>query len=194
MSLASDFFDSSCSYHNGSLEDTINFFIDNYPTVMSRWRMMNKQNDALHQRKLDAKKALDQLLKEKVRIKRNKVNLSDAQKLELAEMENFYKEVLRSTEIAVDRDGEPIEHDYVTYFILKHQRFFNGIDKTDRKAREGIGIAAEKGATGFLWPLKKMLFETMVHTENNDVNELLETGFSMIDSLPKNLRDAIDLD
>ena len=194
MGIASDFFDSSCNYRNGSLEDTINFFIDNYPTIVSRWRMMNKQNEVLQQRQLDAKKALDQLVKEKVRIKRNKIKLTERQKMELTEMEDFYKGVIRSTEIAVDRDGQPIEHDYVTYFIMKHQRFFKGIDKVDRKAREGIGIATEKGAKGFLWPLKKMLFETMANTENETLSELLEDGFNMIDSLPKDLRDEIDPD
>ena len=194
MSLASDFFDSSCNYRNGNLEDTINFFIDNYGSIIGRWRMLKNQNDILQQRKLDAKKALDNLRKEKIRIKRQKVRLSAAEKLELAEMENFFKDVLRSTEIAVDRDGEPIEYDYITDFILRHKRFFNGIDKADRKARKGIGVVTEKGAKGALWPLRKMLFTTLVNTENEDVSDLLEKGFNAIDELPQHLRDAINLD
>ena len=188
MDIANDFFRSSTTLPGLSMEETINFFIDHYFEIISRYREMKRQNDDLLEQKKEAKKALDSLRKEKKQIRLSKRQLSHAEKVEIAQRETLYKNIIKSTEPAVDENGEPIEYDRITQIIMNHKRMFEKIDIMDEKSREGLGHIAKKGTSVATWPLRKMITEASIITDDPRVEEILEGALVIVDRIPDGIK------
>jgi hypothetical protein len=189
MDFTSDFFKSSTTLRNFGIEDTLNFLIDNYVEVISRYRLISKQNNDLLLKKKEAKENLDKLREEKQQIRLSKREVSHAEKVEMASKENLYKKIIKSTEHAKDEKGEVVEYDHITRFITKNRYLFKGIDNVDKRARKGLGKIAEKGGSLAIWPLKRSLFEALVNVDDPNVEEMLEGAIDYVGGIPDELKE-----
>ncbi len=188
MDFTSDFFKSSTTLQNFGMEDTINFLIDNYVEVIGRYRMISKQNNDLLLEKKEAKEKLDNLREEKKQIRLSRRELSQAEKVEMAEKEKSYKDTIKLTKHALDEKGEVIEYDHITRFITKNRYLFKGIDNADKRARKGLGKLAEKGGSLAVWPLKRSLFEALVNVDDPKVEEIIEGAIEYVGGIPDELK------
>lgn len=188
MDFTSDFFKSSTTLQNFGMEDTINFLIDNYAEIIDRYRMISKQNNDLLLEKKEAKENLDNLREEKKQIRLSRRELSQAEKVEMAEKEKSYKDTIKLTKHAIDEKGEVIEYDHITRFITKNRYLFKGIDNVDKRARKGLGKLAEKGGSLAVWPLKRSLFEALVNVDDPNVEEILEGAIEYVGGIPDELK------
>lgn len=118
-------------------ENQIMFFIDNYSSMLHKHRVIKAQNERIKRRKETAHKDLEELRRKKAEINKSKIKLSDAEKLELQEREEFLVAMREANDI-VYYYGEHMTYDESTILILKYQKIMDFIDMIDCKVRGKI--------------------------------------------------------
>lgn len=196
MSIAYEFFKDESAFTKG-MEDSIIFFIENYGEFLHFYRVMVVQHQMTKEKKEHAHKKLQALRRKVEKLKKQKRELNDAEKLDIEEKTAYFT-ALREEDDMIYYNGEPMEYNDVTTIILRYQKLFKRIESIDRISRTKSAPILKKAADIVMWPLSKMLDLTIDQTVDDrvlttlkDVDELVKDFPSLIE---RSIMNSMDID
>jgi hypothetical protein len=182
--LLKDFQGKGTPFNYGNdLEGRIDFFIDNYHTMMEIYRAIVKKEREFEQKRVDAHRKLQNLRSNESRWKKTGRFPSGFNKDEHQNRKDYLVS-LRERKVDITYNGQPIGSDMVSFFVVKHRRLFKTLDKFDIKVRGKLGFVASKIVEKFLWPLDKAYDFTLKHADTNKEKTFLEKQSKWLKSRP----------
>ena len=175
---------------DGSVEDSILFFIDNYNDFLIMYRVMKaqlaetkKKQELAHQKLQEIRDRLDKMAKKKQ-------ELTEAQKIEIDARKEYLTRIREESDVVYYK-GEPMETDKVALLLIKYEGLFNLLERIDRNCRVGIATKGKKALTFILKPLQSCMKSFIKGTKNGEMKEAMKDVESMVKDLPNDLEEVI---
>jgi RNase adaptor protein for sRNA GlmZ degradation len=174
----------------GDMEDKMLFFIDNYPNMIRKYRIMMKQHVEVQKRKEQAQIDLQELRKQIEEIESSGKTLSEQEKLEI-EMRKDYLSALREEDGIIYYYGEPMNYDVESALIIKYQLLFKYIEMADSSIRKRVGKTTSSVVGLATRPLSSVLKFSLKRSKNKNIKMALKDAKKLIDELPEKMRNKV---
>lgn len=175
---------------DGSVEDSILFFIDNYNEFLIMYRVMQaqlaetkKKQEMAHQQLQELRDRLDTMAKKKQ-------ELTEAQKIEYDARKEYLIKIREESDVVYYK-GEPMETDKVANLLLKYEGMFTILERIDRNCRIGIASKGKKALSFILKPLQSCMKSFIKDTKDGEMKQGLKDIEDIVKNLPTDLEETI---
>jgi hypothetical protein len=176
-------------FNYGDFEEKVGFLFDNYYVALKMYRSIVNQMEEIDEKRVEAHQQLQKLRSDEDRWKKNgspkgfDADEHQRRKDRLVE--------LREMEYEIMWNGQQLEHDKLSNFIMTHMGIFKRIERLDRKCRNKIGPLAKTTTKIILWPMIKMMLMTAKITDNVNTEEYLVRSACQLSDFPEMIQDKI---
>lgn len=187
--IARDFYKEE-SINFSSLEEKTIFFIDNYPLIMKKYRLIKKKNEEVKAEKKWAHEELQKLRERMNIINKAKLTLTEQEKIELEETKTFLQNIRDNDQVIIDENGNEIMLDETTFFI-KYPYLMDKIEKIDFSVRSILYKTITKPIDLIQRPATDYLKYKIKRTKAGWKKEFFKETKRLINNLPVKAKNFI---
>jgi len=180
----------STDFHYGSIEDRVNFIIDNYGEALTIYRLIVNSLEEADKKRDEAHTMLQKLRSDEERWNKtgklpNKFDAEEHQtrKERLTE--------LREKEYDIMYKNGPLPHNKLTNMIIHNMWLFKRLNMIDLGVRNILGPISEKTIKALLWPMTKMMYISAVETDNYNTEIFLKKQIKQMNKIPKLVKEYV---
>ncbi len=175
----------------GGIEETIGFISDNYYPAIDLYRTIVKQVEEADELRLYAHNSLQEIREREDEWRENDTLPDDFDAKEHEKTKEYLVNI-REREFDIFHDGEIVECNKLTYYIVNHMWLFKFLSKQDMKVRKLIGPLASTVVRKALWPLLKAMEFTGKRECNDKAKFVLKWSFDELQQVPATIRFNIE--
>jgi hypothetical protein len=189
--IAHRFFkDQTSQVGDGSIEDSLLFFIENYNDFLMMYRVMDKQVKKTKEKQELAHKQLQELRDRLAKMKKKKQSLTEAQKIEIDARKEYLTKIREEKDV-VYYNGEPIPPDKVTKILIKYRPLFVLFERADKNFRNVIAVNGQKLLSFALKPFIKMIKSHISCIKDSEIKEAFKDMASLVGDIPNDFEETI---